>query len=79
MFEASHQRIDGDRWRRVGTVQVRAAREGERITTLEGELVADAGEWVVRGDLGEEWIISAERLAAGYEAGDVSASGPSLG
>jgi hypothetical protein len=72
VFEASHKRIDGDRWRRVGTVQVRAAREGERIVTLEGELVANAGEWVVRGDLGDEWIISAERLAAGYEASDVS-------
>jgi hypothetical protein len=72
VFEASHKRIDGDRWRRVGTVQVRPAREGERIVTLEGDLVANAGEWVVRGDLGEEWIISAERLAAGYEASDLS-------
>jgi hypothetical protein len=72
VFEKSHKRIDGDRWRRVGTVQVRAAREGERIPTMEGELVANAGEWVVRGTEGEEWIITSERLAAGYEASDLS-------
>jgi hypothetical protein len=72
VFEGSHKRIDGDRWRRVGTVKVRPAREGERIATLEGELVAGAGEWVVKGELGEEWIISAERLAAGYEARDLA-------
>jgi hypothetical protein len=47
-------------------VQVRPAREGETIQTLEGPLAASAGEWVVRGDLGEEWVISGERLRAGY-------------
>lgn len=72
IFETSHERIDGDRWRRVGTVEVRRAREGERVATLEGQLVASAGDWVVRGDQGEHWIISPERLAAGYEAGDLS-------
>jgi hypothetical protein len=71
-FEASHRRLEGNRYERVGTVQVRPARAGERIETLEGTLVAQAGEWVVRGDLGEEWVISAERLADGYEAEDPS-------
>jgi hypothetical protein len=74
IFEATHRRIDGagDRYERVGTVQVRPAREGERIESLEGPLVAGAGEWVVRGDRGEEWVISAERLASAYEPEDAS-------
>lgn len=67
-FASGHARIDGDRYERTGTVQVRPAREGERIDTLEGPLIAAAGEWVVRGDLGEEWVITGERLRSGYRA-----------
>ncbi|MBX3194430.1 MAG: hypothetical protein KF727_04935 [Microbacteriaceae bacterium] len=69
-FEAGHRHLDGDRFERVGTVQVRPARPGERIETLEGPLRANAGEWVVRGDLDEEWVITAERLASAYESAD---------
>jgi hypothetical protein len=65
-FVSSHRHLDGDRYERTGSVQVRPAREGETIQTLEGPLAASAGEWVVRGDLGEEWVISGERLRAGY-------------
>ncbi|MEZ5189935.1 MAG: RyR domain-containing protein [Schumannella sp.] len=35
-----------------------------------GPLRANAGEWVVRGDLDEEWVITAERLASAYESAD---------
>jgi hypothetical protein len=73
-FESSHRHIADGRYERIGSVQVRPAREGERIETLEGPLVADAGEWVVRGDLGEEWVITAERLRAGYRAEDAAAA-----
>lgn len=65
-FLSSHRHLDGDRYERIGSVQARPAREGERIDTLEGPLVANAGEWIVRGDLGEEWIITPERLRSGY-------------
>jgi hypothetical protein len=72
IFEATHRRLDGDRYERIGTVQVRPARSGERIETLEGPLIAAAGEWVVRGEQGDEWVITGERLASAYEAEDVS-------
>ena len=67
-FTSSHRHLDGDRYERTGSVQARPAREGELIDTLEGALVAHDGEWVVRGDLGEEWVITAERLRTGYRA-----------
>jgi hypothetical protein len=72
VFELSHERIDENTWRRTGTVEVRPARPAERIETLEGPVVANAGEWVVRGSLGDEWVISAGRLAAGYELDDLA-------
>ncbi|HWM34531.1 MAG TPA: RyR domain-containing protein [Pseudolysinimonas sp.] len=68
-FASSHRHLEGDRYERTGSVQVRPARPGEVIETLEGPLVAGEGEWVVRGDLGEEWIITGERLRSGYRAG----------
>jgi hypothetical protein len=71
-FRSSHRHLDGDRYERIGSVQVRPARDGERIDTLEGPLVAAAGDWVVRGDLGEEWVISGERLRSGYRASPAS-------
>lgn len=69
-FASSHRHVGDDRYVRTGTVQVRPARPGERVETLEGPLTAQAGQWVVRGDLGEEWVITGDRLAAGYEAVD---------
>ncbi|MEO8095347.1 MAG: RyR domain-containing protein, partial [Pseudolysinimonas sp.] len=66
-FAASHRHLEGDRYQRTGTVQVRPAREGERVETLEGTLLASVGEWVVRGDLGEEWVITGDRLRSGYD------------
>lgn len=71
-FEHGHRHLGGDRYARIGTVLARPAREGERIETLEGTLVAHAGEWVVRGHLGEEWVIPAERLSAGYAPADAT-------
>jgi hypothetical protein len=69
-FASSHRHLDGDRYERIGSVQARPAREGERVETLEGPLTAKAGEWVVRGDLGEEWVITPDRLRAGYRRAD---------
>lgn len=65
-FASSYRALEGDRYVRVGTVDARPARAGERVQTLEGDAVAGAGDWVVRGDLGEHWVVTAERFAAGY-------------
>ena len=67
-FEASHEPLGGERYRRLGFVLARPAHLGERIDTLEGPAVAEAGEWLVEGDLHERWLVAGARFAAAYEA-----------
>jgi len=67
LFRASYQHIDEDEWRRRGVVTARPARPGEVIETLEGPVTASAGDWVVRGEQGEEWPVPAEEFAHRYE------------
>lgn len=66
IFEVTHEHLDGDRWRRVGEVEARRAVPGELVRTLEGEDVARHDQWVVRGQLGEEWLVSSAHLQATY-------------
>lgn len=67
-FVAGHERIEGDRYRRTGTVLARPAHLGERVDTLEGPAVGQPGEWLVQGSLDERWLVPAARFRAAYEA-----------
>jgi hypothetical protein len=67
-FRASYQHVDGDQWRRHGTVSARPARPGEIIETLEGPNAANDGDWVVRGENGEQWPVPAHEFAERYNA-----------
>jgi len=67
VFSRSHEPIAGDRWRRVGEVHARRALPGEVVHSLEGDQTARAGQWVMRGVAGEEWLVSGERLASTYD------------
>ena len=67
IFRATHERVDGQLWRRTGSVLARCARQGERIDTLEGAATASEGGWVVTGEHGEQWPVSAEEFARRYE------------
>lgn len=67
VFRAQHRHLDGSRWRRDGVVSARRARAGEVIDTLEGQTTASAGDWVVRGEHGEQWPVPAEEFARRYE------------
>jgi hypothetical protein len=67
IFRATHEHIDGPRWRRAGFVLARASRPGERIDTLEGATTASEEGWVVKGEQGEHWPVSAEEFARRYE------------
>jgi hypothetical protein len=67
IFRARYRHIDDDRWRRHGVVTARPARAGEVIETLEGKVTAAEGEWVVRGEQGEEWPVPADEFARRYE------------
>ncbi|WP_245905955.1 hypothetical protein [Mycolicibacterium palauense] len=66
IFRATYEHVDGDRWRRRGTVQARPARVGEVIETLEGPVTAAAGDMVVRGEHDDQWPVPADEFARRY-------------
>ncbi len=67
IFRSRYEHIDGDAWRRHGVVMARPARGGEVVDTLEGQVTAVEGDWVVRGEQGEEWPVPADEFARRYE------------
>ena len=70
IFEDTHEPIAGHRWRRTGEVRGRRAKPGEIVHSLEGDLTARYGQWVLRGAEGEEWLVSTSRLEETYERVD---------
>jgi hypothetical protein len=66
VFRATYEHTAGNRWRRVGLVLARAARHGETIDTPEGPTTAVNGDWVVRGNQGEQWPVPAEQFSRRY-------------
>ncbi|WP_210085458.1 hypothetical protein [Mycobacterium sp. OAE908] len=67
IFRATYQRVDDKHWRRAGFVAARPARDGEVVDTLEGTAAAGPGGWIVRGEGGERWPVSAEEFGRRYE------------
>jgi hypothetical protein len=67
IFERTHEPLGGDRWRRIGEVRGRQARPGEVVHSLEGDLTARPGQWVLHGVAGEKWLVSAAHLEAAYD------------
>lgn len=65
-FRESYERRRGNQWQRKGTVLARPARAGETIRTLEGPVTAAEGEWVIRGNRGEQWPVSADEFRRRY-------------
>jgi len=64
----SYRLIGGNRWERTGVVFARSASDGETIASLEGATVAAAGDWVIRGTRGEEWVVPGDKFAGQYMA-----------
>ncbi|MFN8070495.1 MAG: hypothetical protein U0R66_01585 [Mycobacterium sp.] len=77
IFTTRYQPVDGRLWRRHGTVRARPARPGETMHTLEGEVTAEAGDWVVQGEGGERWTVPADEFGSRYER--PIHAGPSVG
>jgi hypothetical protein len=67
IFARSYEHVQGDRYRRIGEVFAQPAVPGELVISLEGPATASAGDWVIKGTAGEQWITSAEHFAAHYE------------
>ena len=67
IFRATYEALDDQHWRRTGFVYARPARDGEELVTLEGTAAAGEGAWIVRGERGEQWPVSAEEFARRYE------------
>jgi hypothetical protein len=67
IFRATYEYVDGRSWRSTGFVMARPARPGETVDTLEGRAAAGVGAWIVRGEHGEQWPVSAEEFRDRYE------------
>lgn len=67
VFESTHEKMAEDRYRRSGTVLARRTTGQETVSTLEGDVVANAGDWVVQGAQGEQWPVPDPQFRASYE------------
>jgi hypothetical protein len=67
VFDSTHDPVGPRRYRRSGTVLARRVTRQEVISTLEGEVVANKGDWVIRGGHGEQWPVPDRQFRDGYE------------
>ena len=67
IFETTHEQIGPQRYRRSGTVLARRATGRQVISTLEGDVVASEGDWIVQGAQGERWSVPDEQFRASYD------------
>ena len=65
-FQATHELLDGDRWRRTGTVRAWQVSEAVVVRTMEGRAVAHPGDWIVQGPQSVRRPVGAEHFARGY-------------
>ncbi|WP_234806602.1 hypothetical protein [Mycolicibacter nonchromogenicus] len=66
IFRSTYRHIGGKKWQRCGTVLARPARPGETIETAEGPTAAADGDWVVKGEAGDQWPVPADVFALHY-------------
>ena len=67
IFESTHENIAPGRFRRTGIVLARKVIAPEPVATLEGDVMAQPGDWVVKGRRGELWPVPDERFLTTYE------------
>jgi len=65
-FLASHEPLDGERWRRTGTYHAWQVSEDLVLRTMEGRATARPGDWVVEGHRGERWPVTDEQFRRTY-------------
>ena len=74
-FRASHMRLNGNRWRRVGVVRAWRVSDPTVLRTIEGAVTAEPGDWIVQGTLGERWPVTDEQFRRGYQPAPAGLSG----
>jgi hypothetical protein len=79
IFRDSYEHTDGNRWRSRGIVQARRAHDGETLATLEGPARATSGDWVVRGEQGEQWPVPDDEFRQRYQGPIAPAELPESG
>lgn len=67
VFRKSYEQIGPGRYRRIGVFRARKVLHREVIGTLEGNVDAHPGDWVVEGAGGEQWPVPASKFAETYE------------
>ncbi len=67
-FRASHEFLDGERWRRTGIYRAWQVSDRLVLQTLEGRAVAQPGDWVVEGSGGERWPVTDDQFRLTYRA-----------
>lgn len=76
-FERTHEHVQGDVWRRVGTVTAVPVIEPCEIPTHEGAVHAEPGDWILTSDDGWSWPVPGAVFRDTYEPIDDSAGEPS--
>jgi hypothetical protein len=67
-FRATHEQVDGDRWKRTGEVRAWQVREPTTVRTLEGPATAAVGDWIIQGLGGVRWPVPAAQFERGHVA-----------
>lgn len=67
-FRATHTPLEGDRWRRTGTVRAWQVGETTVLRTLEGEATAQPDDWIVQGPHSARWPVTSEYFARVYRS-----------
>lgn len=65
-FHATHRHVKGDRWERCAEVDARVSPGGEIVDSLEGQVTAQKGDWIVRDDSGNSWPVPDAHFRATY-------------
>jgi hypothetical protein len=66
-FRASHEPLGGELWRRTGTFSAWRVSERLVLRTMEGQAIAQAGDWVVEGHRGARWTVTDEQFRRTYK------------
>lgn len=65
-FRRTHEHLTGNVWRRTGEVEAVRVEIPTRVDTLEGPVLAQAGEWLLRADDGSRWPVADDVFRRSY-------------